>query len=100
MAQQIIRKYRQQWFGHCQQTGMDCTPKKLYHWKPVHGKWDLAGRPKTSWREVIQKDISNMDLGWTVEEVEGASKGGADYVEATLELGSKCSNERCCSGSK
>ena len=45
---------------------MGRIPNKLYHWKPSHGK-RKPDRPKTSWREVIQKDINKMDLGLTVE---------------------------------
>ena len=53
---------------------MDRIPKKLYLWKPAaHGK-RRPSRPKTSWGAVIQKDISKMDLGWTVEEAEVAAR--------------------------
>ena len=48
---------------------MDCIPTNLYLWKPAHGK-RRPGQPKTSWQEVIQKDMSKMDFGWTVEEAE------------------------------
>ena len=54
---------------------MDCIPSKLYHWKPSNGKRKpVTGPPKTSWREVIQKDINKMDLGWTAEEAEVAAR--------------------------
>ena len=62
----VIRKRRLQWFGQIQRMDMDRIPKKLYLWKPAHGK-RKPGRPKTFWQAVIQKE---MDLGWTVEEAE------------------------------
>ena len=37
---------------------------------------EAPGRPKTSWRKVIRKDISKMALGWTVEDAEVASRDG------------------------
>ena len=42
-------------------------------WKSSHRK-QRPGRPKTSWREVIQKDISKLDMRWTVEEAEVAAR--------------------------
>ena len=52
---------------------MDRIPKKVYTWKPVHGK-RRPGRPKMSWREVIKKDINKLECEWSVEEVEVAAK--------------------------
>ena len=69
----VIRKRRLQWFGHLQRMDMSRIPKKLYNWKPVHGK-RKRGRPKTSWREVIQRDINKMDIEWSVEDAEIAAR--------------------------
>ena len=66
----VIRKCRLQWFGHLQRMDVDRIPKKLCFWKPSHGK----RRPKTSWHEVIQRDISKLDMGWTEEETEVAAR--------------------------
>ena len=62
-----------QWFGHIQWMDMARIPKKLNLWKPAHGKWG-SGVLKTSWWAVMQKDISKMNLGWTVEEAEVAAR--------------------------
>ena len=68
----VIRKRRLQWFGHLQRMNQDRIPKRLYLWKPTHGRCK-PGRPKTSWRDVIHRDISRLDLGWTVKEAEVAA---------------------------
>ena len=41
----VVRKRRLQWFDHVQRMDMDRIPKKVYTWKPVHGK-RRPGRPK------------------------------------------------------
>ena len=65
----VIRKRRLQWFGHVQRMDIDCIPKKVYTWKPVHGNC-RPGRPKMSWKEVIKKDINKVECGWSVEEAD------------------------------
>ena len=69
----VIKKRHLQWIGHIQRMSMDRIHKKLYLWKPAHGK-RRSGRPKTSWRAVIQNGISKMDLGWTEEEADRAAR--------------------------
>ena len=69
----VIRKRRLQWFGHLQRMDMNRIPRKLYHWKPTHGK-RRAGRPKTSWTQVIQKDISILNFGWLLEDAEAVAR--------------------------
>ena len=69
----VIRKLHLQWFGHIQGMDMDHIPKKLYLWKPAHEKrW--PGRREIIWWAIIQKDISKMDLSWTVLEAEVAAR--------------------------
>ena len=69
----VIRKCSLQWFGNLQQMNMDHIRNTLHHWKPSHGK-RRPDWPNTSWWEVIQKDISKMDLRWTVEGAEVAAR--------------------------
>ena len=65
----VIRKCCFQWFGHFIMNKHGLCPNKLYYWKPAHAK-RRPGQTKTSWWEVIQKDINKMDLGKIIEEVE------------------------------
>jgi len=51
----------------------DRIPKQLYLWKPTHGR-RKPGRPRTSWRDVIQRDITKLDFGWFIEEAEVAAR--------------------------
>ena len=48
-------------------------PYRLYSWNPTHGR-RRRGRPRTAWKDTINKDINKMDLGWSVEEAEVAAK--------------------------
>ena len=48
-------------------------PKRLHLWKPTHGR-RRRGRQRTLWTDVIQRDLINLGLGWSVEEVEIAAK--------------------------
>ena len=69
----IIRKRRPKWFCHLQRMDMNRIPKQLYFWKPTHGR-RKPGRPRTTWRDVIQRDITRLDSEWTVEDAEGAAR--------------------------
>ena len=57
-----IRKRRLQWFGHLQHMDNNRIPKRLYQWKPTHGKCRSA-RPRTTWKHVIQRDLSSRASG-------------------------------------
>ena len=48
-------------------------PRRVYLRNPLHGR-RRPGRPETSWRDTIQKDIPQIDLVWSVEEAEVAAK--------------------------
>ena len=69
----ILRKRRLKWFGHVLRMDKDRAPKMLYLWKPTHGK-RRRGRPRTTWRDVIQRDLTLLDTGWSIEEAEVAAQ--------------------------
>ena len=69
----LIRKRRLQWFGHVQRMDNTRLPLKLYRWTPTHGK-RKPGRPRTTWKDVIRRDIDSVFPGWTVEEAEVAAR--------------------------
>ena len=69
----IIRKRRLQWFGHVQRMDNTRLPLRLYRWEPTHGQ-RKPGRPRTTWRDVIRRDIDIILPGWTVEEAEVATR--------------------------
>ena len=64
---------RLKWFGHVQRMDASRIPRRLYSWNPTHGR-RRRGRPRTAWKDTINKDINKMDLGWSVEEAEVAAK--------------------------
>ena len=64
---------RLKWFGHVQRMDASRIPRRLYFWNPTHGR-RRRGRPRTAWKDTINKDINKMDLGWSVEEAEVAAK--------------------------
>ena len=69
-------------------------PNKLYHWKPTHGK-RRPGRPKTAWKDVIQKDIAKLDLGWSVEEAEIAAKDRTVWRHLSSQAAGADNAQRC-----
>ena len=69
----VIRKRRLKWFGHVQRMDASRIPRRLYSWNPTHGR-RRRGRPRTAWKDTINKDINKMDWGWSVEEAEVAAK--------------------------
>ena len=69
----VIRKRRLKWFGHVQRMDASRIPRRLYSWNPTHGR-RRRGRPRTAWKDTINKDINKMDFGWSVEEAEVAAK--------------------------
>ena len=68
-----IRKRRLQWFGHVQRMNNTRLPLKLYRWTPLHGQ-RKQGRPRTTWKDVIRRDLDTILPGWTVEEAEVAAR--------------------------
>ena len=65
---------------------MDHNPKKVYTWKPVHGK-RKSGRLKMSWREDIKKDIviDKLECGWSVEEENVAARDRSIWKYLSLQ---------------
>ena len=51
-------------------------PRTLYLWNPTHGK-RKRGRPRTMWKDVIQRDLKTMGFDWSVEEAEVATQDRA-----------------------
>ena len=68
-----IRKRRLQWFGHLQRMDSNRIPKRLYQWTPTHGK-RRCGRPRTTWKNVIQRDLRKLGTEWSTEEAEVAAQ--------------------------
>ena len=48
-------------------------PLKMYRWMPTHGK-RKPGRPRTTWRDVITRDLDTLLTGWSLEEAEVAAR--------------------------
>ena len=69
----VIRNRRLKWFGHLLRMDNERIPKRLHLWKPTHGRW-RRGRPRTMWTNVIQRDLLNLGLRWSVEEAEIAAQ--------------------------
>ena len=69
----VLRKRRLQWFGHLLRMDTQRIPRILYLWTPTHGKRRI-GRPRTSWKDVITRDLETLDFGWSLEEAEVAAQ--------------------------
>ena len=78
-----IRIRRLKWFGHLQRMDPKRIPKILYHWNPMHGH-RRRGRPRTTWKEVIQRDLNFLELRWSVKETEVAAQDRAITVRIFL----------------
>ena len=72
----IIRNRRLKWFGHVLRMDPGRIPRTLYLWKPTHGK-RKRGRPRTMWKDVIQRDLKTLGFDWSVEEAEVATQDRA-----------------------
>ena len=68
-----IRKHRLQWFGHLQRMDNNRIPKRLYQWTPTHGKL-RSGRRRTTWKNVIQRDLRRLGIEWSTGEAEVAAQ--------------------------
>ena len=72
----IIRNRRLKWFGHVLRMDPGRIPRTLYLWDPTHGK-RKRGRPRTMWKDVIQRDLKTLGFDWSVEEAEVATQDRA-----------------------
>ena len=72
----IIRNRRLKWFGHVLRMDSGRMPRTLYLWNPTHGK-RKRGRPRTMWKDVIQRDLKTLGFDWSVEEAEVATQDHA-----------------------
>ena len=64
------------WFGHVLRMDPGRIPRTLYLWNPTHGK-RKHGRPRTMWKDVIQRDLKTLGFDWSVEEAEVATQDRA-----------------------
>jgi hypothetical protein len=55
-----LRKARLKWFGHAQRMMEDRPPKRLANVQMKGGR--PIGRPRTRWKEVLQRDLESIDL--------------------------------------
>ena len=60
----------------CVANGPREIPRTLYLWNPTHGK-RKRGRPRTMWKDVIQRDLKTLGFDWSVEEAEVATQDSA-----------------------
>ena len=73
----FIRNRRLKWFGHLLPMDNGRISKRLYLWKPYHGK-RRRGRPGTKWIDDTQRDLLNLRFGWSLEEAEVAAQDRND----------------------
>ena len=59
---QEIRQRRLRWLGHVLRMPAERIPKKALRWTPP-GKRN-PGRPRTTWRRTVTKDLADMGLTW------------------------------------
>jgi len=65
----ILQKRRLTWYGHLTRTKAERLPKQAMNWK-LPGKRG-CGRPQTTWRQTIWRDLSDLDM--SSEEAEAAA---------------------------
>ncbi|XP_045464709.1 uncharacterized protein LOC123673965 [Harmonia axyridis] len=56
-----IRTKQLIWFGHVQRMPDNRIPKKIFKWTPQGRR--RRGRPRKSWREGVDKEMRDTDLG-------------------------------------
>ena len=83
----VIRNRRLKWFGHLLRLDNERIPKRLHLWKPTHGR-RRRRRPRTMWTSVIQRDLLNLGLGWSVEEAEIAAQDRIGWTILTSQAAS------------
>ena len=57
-----IQGRRLRWFGHVQRMENGSRARQALHWIPTG--YRKTGRPKIIWRDVIMKDISQLNATW------------------------------------
>jgi len=67
----VIRERRLRWLGHVARMDEARIPKQALQWAVVWFK-RRPGRPRTNWRDVVNKDLQKMGLTW--EEVEASAQ--------------------------
>jgi len=65
----IISERRLRWLGHLTRMDHQRIPQQALYWEVAGFKRGHAGRPRTNWRGVIQKDLQRMGLNWEEAEV-------------------------------
>ena len=58
---QIIRKQRLSWFGHVIRMDRDRLAKNIINWEPPYSE-AKRGRPQTSWKDTIKRDLRELNL--------------------------------------
>ena len=59
---QEIRQRRLRWLGHVLRMPAERVPKKALRWTPPGKR--KPGRPRTTWRRTVTKDLEEMGLTW------------------------------------
>ena len=67
----VIRERRLRWLGHVARMDEARIQKQALQWEVVGFK-RRPGRPRTNWRDVVNKDLQRMGLTW--EEVEASAQ--------------------------
>ena len=60
-----------EWLGHVARMDEARIPKQALQWEVVGFK-RRPGRPRTNWRDVVNKDLQRMELTW--EDVEASAQ--------------------------
>jgi len=64
----ILSERRLRWFGHVIGMDQQRISQQALHWE-VPGFMRGPGRPRTTWRSTVNKDLSRMGLTWEEAEV-------------------------------
>ena len=70
---QTVQHHRLQWFGHLQCMDASRLPLEMYRWITYHGQ-RKPGRPRTTWKDIIRRDLDSLMTEWTLEEAEVAAR--------------------------
>lgn len=58
----LLRKYRWRWIGHVLRKPTNDITKVALRWTP--GGKRSKGRPRTTWRRTVEKELKDMNLTW------------------------------------
>ena len=61
-VEQEIKKRQLRWLGHVLRMSPERIPKVALRWTPAGKR--KRGRPKTTWRKTIEKELKEMGLSW------------------------------------